>query len=146
MRECLPPAPPTVNRDPAPVRTAPKPQPTMKEVHYAPPEADFGRAKDFSWLLGQLRHVHVNGGSWKLRYCPLDEQDKWGGSVILAEDARIDRFHDGDFVYVEGEVLATRPTVYLAGPLYRISMIRMATQEDRQKAGAARLQRTAIRK
>lgn len=118
----------------------------MKEVKHTPQNSKFGRAKDFSWLMGQIRHVHVNGGSWKLRYAPLDVQDKWGGSVILAEDARIDRFQDGDFVYVEGEVLATRPTVYLAGPLYRVSIIRLTTVADREKAAVGRLQGTSIRK
>jgi hypothetical protein len=129
-----------------PVRTAEKPRNVMKEVKHSPGQSNFGRAKDFSWLMGQLRRVHVNGGNWKIRYAPIDVQDRWGGSVILADDARIDRFKDGDFVYVEGEMLATRPTVYLAGPLYRVSTIRPLTVADRQKAWANRLQGTTIRK
>ena len=117
----------------------------MEEVKYVP-KSKFGHAKNFSWLVGQLQKVHVNGGSWKIRYAPIDVQDKWGGSVILSQDARIERFKDGDFVYVEGEILATRPTVYLAGPLYRISRIRKATEADGRKAWSLRLQRTTIRK
>ena len=141
----MPPAPRSVDRKPTGPSQEEKP-PVMKEVTYTP-KSKFGRARDFSWLLGQIRRVHVNGGSWKMRYAPLDVQDKWGGSVILAEDARIDKFEDGDFVYVEGEILQTRPTVYLAGPLYRISLIRRATQADQEKAGSTGyLQRTAIRK
>ena len=126
-------------------KPAPRPRKVIKNVKLSP-ESKFGHAKDLSWLIGQLQRLHVNGGSWKIRYAPLDVQDKWGGSVILSQDARIDGFKDGDFVYVEGEILAARPTVYLAGPLYRIFKIRKSTEADGRKAWASRLQRTTIRK
>jgi len=107
----------------------------------------FNHAEDYSWLIGKLRRVHVTGeGAWKIRYLPLDEQDQWGGSFILAEDARIDKFTDGDSLYVEGEVIVNRPTVYLAGPLYRITKIRKLTEKDHKGIWAKRLQRTTIRK
>ena len=107
----------------------------------------YDHAADYSWLIGKLRRVHVTtGGTWKIRYRPLDKQDRWGGSVILAEDARIDKFTDGDSVYVEGEIIVNRPSVYLAGPLYRISTIRRLTEKDRNGIWAKRLQRTTIRK
>jgi len=146
--EPKPPLPAAQKPKPVPVRVAkpaPRPRKVIQEIKH-PRKSNFGHARDFSWMVGQLRHVHVNGGSWKLRYAPLDVQDQWGGSVILAQDARIDRFRDGDFVYVEGEILATRPTVYLAGPLYRISKIRKLTAADARKAWASRLQKTTIRK
>ena len=141
-QEPMPPAPAPIVQKPKP---APRPRTVMKEVKYTP-KSKFGHAKNFSWLVGQLQKVHVNGGNWKIRYSPLDVQDKWGGSVILSQDARVDRFEDGDFVYVEGEILATRPTVYLAGPLYRISKIRKTTEADGRKAWGGRLQSTTIRK
>lgn len=133
-----------------PPRVAPPPPKETggqtEPVKHSPIRSPYGHARDFSWVMGNLRHVHVNGGSWKIRYCPLDKQDYWGGSVVLAEDARIDKFKDGDFVYAEGEIIVTRPTVYLAGPLYRITKIRKLTGKDREKAWAKRLQGTSIRK
>ncbi|MFQ5731696.1 MAG: hypothetical protein ACE5KM_07060 [Planctomycetaceae bacterium] len=115
-------------------------------VERTPKTGPYGHARDFSWLMGNLHHVHVNGGSWKIRYAPLDQQDFWGGSVVLSEDVRIDQFKDGDFVYAEGEIIVRRPTVYLAGPLYRITKIRKLTNGDRRKAWATRLKGTSIRK
>ena len=107
----------------------------------------YDHAGDYSWLIGKIRHVHVTvGGTWKIRYMPLDKQDRWGGSVILAADARIDKFKDGDSIYVEGEIIVNRPTVYLAGPLYRVSTIRTLTEKDRKTIWAKRLKRTTIRK
>lgn len=152
---CIPPGKVRIKKPspPPPVDTKPMPKPKPQARKPKPirnvtfkPKSKFGRAKDFSWIVGQLRRVHVNGGSWKLRYAPLDVQDKWGGSVILSQDVRIEKFKDGDFVYVEGEILATRPTVYLAGPLYRISLIRKATDADTQKAWSGRLQNSTIRR
>lgn len=133
--------PKEIDRVSSPAKQAPKPK--KGGTVY---DSSFGKAKDFSWLAGRLRRVHVNGGSWKLRYAPLHQQDKWGGSVVLAEDARIEQFSDGEFVYVEGEIIVTRPSVYLTGPLYRITNIRQLSEEDRKKVWAARLQHTTIKK
>lgn len=117
-----------------------------KQVLWKPSGSKFGNATDFSWIMGRLRRVHVNGGSWKIRYKPIDEQDRWGGSVVLSDDARIDKFRDGDFVYATGEIIRKRPSVYLAGPLYRISKIRLMSEADRERMATRRLQGSSIRK
>lgn len=83
----------------------------------------YGHAEDYTWLVGQLQRIHMPGGKWKLRYTPIDEEDRWGGSVVLAPDIRLTKFEDGENVYVEGEVLNPRASLYLAGPLYRIRTI-----------------------
>lgn len=87
---------------------------------------EFAHARDYSWLVGQLQLVHSPQHQWKIRYAALDENEQWGGSMILAPDARLDQWKDGDMVYVEGEILSDRPSLYLAGPLYRIRCIRRA--------------------
>ncbi len=130
----------------APTQTQPVPAELPKQVIFKPAGSKFRHAPDFSWLMGRLRRIHVTGGTWKIRYRPIDEQDRWGGSVILSEDARVDKFKDGDFVYVAGEIIVKRPTVYLAGPLYRISTIRIMTEDDRERTANGRLQRSAIKK
>ena len=108
----------------------PKPEPTETVTEKRPStsvpveRSNYGRAEDYSWLMGELHRVHVPGGEWKIRYAPLSASDRWGGSVVLAPDARLDRFSEGDFVYVDGEVLANRSSLYLTGALYRIRSIR----------------------
>lgn len=87
---------------------------------------EYGHEKNYRWLLGHLQRVHSTNHRWKIRYAPLDQNDEWGGSVILAPDARLDEWNDGDMVYVEGEILNERPSVYLTGPLYRVHLIRAA--------------------
>lgn len=97
----------------------PAPEPEARTV----PTPENGHAKDYRWLIGRLQRVHSPKHEWKLRYAGLDEEDEWGGSMILAQDARLDEWNDGDLVYVEGEILRDRPSVYLAGPLYRVRAI-----------------------
>jgi len=85
-------------------------------------------APDFSSLTGQLFFVHADGGYWVLRYAPLWKEDSNGGSIVLARDIRMDTFHEGDLVSVRGEVLDRHSSVFLGGPLYRVSAIQL---EDR---------------
>ena len=135
---------PAPEYDEAPVEPAPEPPPATARkpiidesepdtvpVSTTVPESIYGRDANYTWLKGQLQRVHVPGGEWKLRYAPLDQQDRWGGSVVLATDVRLDAFVDGDIVYIEGEILAARPSLYLTGPLYRIRTIRRAVASDR---------------
>lgn len=82
-------------------------------------------AEDYSWLIGEIHFVHVQGGAWVLRYLPLDESDNFGGSVVLVRDARMSKFQEGDLVRVSGEVLRDRSTKYLGGPLYRIHDVKL---------------------
>jgi hypothetical protein len=87
---------------------------------------EYAHAQDYSWLVGQLQRVHSPQHQWKIRYAALDENEQWGGSMILAPDARLDQCKDGDMVYVEGEILSERPSLYLSGPLYRVRCLRPA--------------------
>ena len=91
----------------------------------------YGYGPDLTWMVGRLQRVHVPGSDWKLRYLPLSEQDEYGGSVVLSLDARIDEFKDGDVVYIEGEIIGNRPTLYLTGPLYRITAIEAVPEHNR---------------
>lgn len=87
---------------------------------------EYAHARDYRWLVGQLQRVHSPKHQWKIRYADLEENEHWGGSMVLAEDVRLDQWKDGDLVYVEGEILNDRPSLYLAGPLYRVRHIRAA--------------------
>jgi len=111
-------------------KVAPEPEPVDQPSGTL---GDYGHDKEYNRLIGRLQRVHVPGGEWKIRYAPLDEIDQWGGSMVLAPDIRLEEFSDGDLIYVEGEILVERPSLYLAGPLYRIRTLRPATLNDRRR-------------
>lgn len=102
----------------------PQPQPEQIQI----PQPQRGHGEKYQWLVGNLQRVHSPKHQWKIRYADLDQHDKWGGSVVLAPDARLDDWKDGDMVYVEGEILTERPSLYLTGALYRIHTIRAASE------------------
>jgi hypothetical protein len=79
-------------------------------------------AADYSWVTGQLFYIHIHSdqGLWVVRYAPLDKEDRYGGSVVLASVTSMAGFHEGDLVTVHGEILNQgRASRYLGGPLYR---------------------------
>lgn len=84
----------------------------------------YGHANDYTWLIGRLQRISTPTEQWKIRYAPLDEEDQWGGSMVLAPDARLGSYTDGDIVYLEGQIIAPRPSLYISGPLYRVRLIR----------------------
>ena len=98
------------------------------------PAPAFGHSSDYRWLLGVVQKINTPVALTKVRYARLDEQDAWGGSMVLSEDVRLDEFEDGDVIYIEGQILADRPSLYVSGPLYRANVIRKATAADRIKA------------
>jgi hypothetical protein len=81
-----------------------------------------GHADDYSWLTGELFyiHIHVDQGLWVVRYAPVDREDRYGGSVVLAPVTSMAGFREGDLVTIHGEILNQgRASRYLGGPLYR---------------------------
>lgn len=127
---------------------APMPQPTTAEPPSAmglqPVSAEkldlkvrkefqnkIGAAEDYSWITGQLFYIHADGGRWVLRYAGVDQEDKYGGSVVLKPAAEMKNFREGDLVSVNGEVLTDgRASKYLGGPLYRVTSISMMDRAD----------------
>lgn len=96
-------------------------------------ETLYGHGENYQWLMGVLHRVHVPRKGWKVRYAPLDQQDRWGGSVVPAADIRFEDFQDGDNVYIEGEIIGDRASLYLSGARYRISKIRLVTAADARR-------------
>jgi hypothetical protein len=79
-------------------------------------------AEDYSWVTGQLFYIHIHSdqGLWFVRYAPVDKEDRYGGSVVLASATSMANFREGDLVTVHGEILNQgRGSRYLGGPLYR---------------------------
>jgi hypothetical protein len=81
-------------------------------------------AADYGWLQGTLEYVHADSGRWKLRYAPLEADDRFGGSVMLTPDVCTNQFSEGDVVYVEGEIVQSRAGIQATRPLYRVHTIR----------------------
>jgi hypothetical protein len=79
-------------------------------------------AADYSWVIGQLFYIHIHADQtlWVVRYAPVDKEDRYGGSVVLAPATSMMGFREGDLVTVHGEILNQgRASRYLGGPLYR---------------------------
>src|SRR5207244_3035467 len=79
-------------------------------------------ADDYSWVTGQLFYIHIHSdqGLWFVRYAPVDKEDRYGGSVVLAPATSMANFREGDLVTVHGEILNQgRASRYLGGPLCR---------------------------
>jgi len=90
-----------------------------------------GHADDFVWITGELAYVHAGGGLWVLRYAGIDEEDRYGGSVILSTAVSMKNFRDGDLVSVTGEILEEgRGSKYVGGPLYRATSVNMVQRSD----------------
>jgi hypothetical protein len=83
----------------------------------------FGHAPDYSWLQGILDKQEPSQPM--LRFSYRAAEDKWGGRVALADDARLAQFEDGDHILVEGtfdpEETASDETNHI--PLYRIQEV-----------------------
>jgi hypothetical protein len=94
-------------------------------------ETRVGRAADYGWVTGQLFYVHADGGLWVLRYAPLWKEDPNGGSVVLDRDQRMDSYREGDLVKVHGEILNTKGSIFLGGPLYRADSIELIDRNTR---------------
>jgi hypothetical protein len=61
----------------------------------------FAHAPDYSWVQGELVHLHSHN-VWRIRYASVDEEDKYGGGVNLIETGSMDNFQDGQLVRIEG--------------------------------------------
>jgi hypothetical protein len=123
------PLPPAATVLPVIYTTRDVPPPAAAEkgviVQTRPPrEIAWGARDEYRQIVGQLVRVHVHGGRWVVRYASLDQEDRYGGSVVLDPEADLGRVAEGDVVCVRGAVLnggrAERP---LGAPLYRVQSI-----------------------
>jgi hypothetical protein len=123
---------------PAPAAAAGAPRPAVKIVGSdAVPEVGkkfqekVGCAPDHSWVTGQLFYVHADGGRWVLRYTAVGEQDKYGGSIVLAPGVDMKNYREGDLVSVNGKVLSdARTSHHLPGALYQATSISLIERAD----------------
>jgi hypothetical protein len=93
--------------------------------------AQVGHEPNYSSITGHLHYVRADGGRWVLRYAGLDQEDRYGGSVVLAPAVEMRNFREGDLVRVYGEVLeGGRVSRSLGGAHYRVNAISMVERGD----------------
>jgi len=83
----------------------------------------YGYDPKYQWLRGRLEYSQIDR-RWKLRYIPIDGQtDRYGGSVILADEKLLAGCERGDFVEVQGRVGKHDPRKGFA-PEYKVSALK----------------------
>ena len=76
----------------------------------------------YEWLQGRLEYSAVHG-YWTLRYMPLGgPSDSFGGHVVIANSDVLAGYHPGDFVTVQGQLVAlgADPSLGVAYSVYTI--------------------------
>jgi hypothetical protein len=63
----------------------------------------FAHARDYTWLCGRVEYSRLSKG-WRLRYASVEEADRFGGSVTLVPDPKLDALKEGQYVRVAGHL------------------------------------------
>jgi hypothetical protein len=83
----------------------------------------YGYQSEYNWITGKLERS-ATSGEWKLRYIPIDgDTDQNGGSVLIANPELLDQFQPGDFVRLEGSMVAATNASGAHAPTYRIENV-----------------------
>ncbi len=103
---------------PAPVAAAAYEQP----ADFAAP-GRYGYDPEYRWLRGRLEYSQILR-RWKLRYIAIDGQtDRYGGSVILADESLLAGCERGEFVEIQGRLGNHDPREGFA-PEYEVSALK----------------------
>ena len=108
---------PVEGRSPFPRNEPPPPRRSFADVTA---DACFAHAKDYGWLRGRVEYSRLSKG-WRLRYASVDEDDRFGGSVTLADGIHLHSLKDGDLVEVRGRL--ADPAADSASPLYQVEVL-----------------------
>jgi hypothetical protein len=88
--------------------------PAIPAVKPVPAEETNATVGGFKSVVGQVQEFRK---TWRLRYAPPDQEDPYGGSVVL-EGAGLDRLRDGQQVRVHGALIP--PTDRNSPARYRV--------------------------
>jgi hypothetical protein len=83
----------------------------------APGPAQTDQSLNYNCLTGLVQQWHK---SWRLRYAGVDVEDRYGGSVTLVGDGKLDQLRDGQRVRITGQML--NPQERMA-PRYQVQFI-----------------------
>jgi hypothetical protein len=80
----------------------------------------FDHAADYSSVTGEL-YFEKDSKTWTVRYLSVDEDDRYGGKVTLA-DGSMENLKSGQMVRVEGQM--ADPESHQACPTYKVQSIK----------------------
>ena len=63
----------------------------------------FAHSADYTSLTGELYYLKARE-CWTVRFASVDEEDRYGGSVTLADMGTMKEFHTGQMVQVQGHM------------------------------------------
>ena len=114
------PAAPAIPVPPPPQVSAPSAPPAPIAL---PAPKQPTHAEDYTWLSGEVQKVATTRGpGWRLRYAGLDEEDGYGGSVLLVAESRLlEDLQDGQRVRVTGRLL--NPEEHFAGTPFHVQTL-----------------------
>jgi hypothetical protein len=83
-----------------------------------------GHAPDYTWLVGELQFSYVRK-AWRLRYMPVDEDDRYGGSVTFIDTGALPmaNYQSGQIIRVEGRL--RDPEAREPSPAYLVKSIQV---------------------
>ena len=85
--------------------------------------SSYGYDPQYHWLKGKLEYSQSTR-IWRLRYIPPDgTTDSYGGSVIVADAAKLTGFNPGDFVVGQGSVGRSSSDQTSFAPQYNLDRI-----------------------
>jgi hypothetical protein len=113
----------------SPAIIAPELRNAATSIPSAPPAAHlprrgYGRAEDYAWLTGELQYLRSKN-VWRLRYAPADQEDRFGGTVVLVGNALPADCKSGQIVRVEGQLV--NPDTDRPRPPYWVRSIKILT-------------------
>jgi hypothetical protein len=82
----------------------------------------FGHDPNYRWLVGTLDYSRIQRG-WLLRYVPVQQEDRYGGCVMLVAPNHETSFKHGQTVRVEGTFID--PESRQLRPAYRVETVRV---------------------
>lgn len=90
--------------------------PSLKSAQILP-----AAAEKFKSLTGQVQRFR---STWRLRYAPIEQEDTYGGVVVLEGGAELNKLRDGQQVHVTG--VLTPPASRTHSATYRVNTIMIA--------------------
>ncbi len=81
----------------------------------------YGHTKDYTSVRGQLEYS-AKDRVWIIRYIPIHgQQDAYGGQFVLSDRSKLEAFQAGDYVTIEGSIVAAKAEAGPTGdaPLYK---------------------------
>jgi hypothetical protein len=108
------------------VTAAPAAPPALRPRSQGDLSADpcFDHADDYTWLTGRLEYLYVRS-VWRIRYAGCDEDDRFGGSLVLTASFPVKEFKDGQLIHVEGQVLDAETHDQDRRPLYEVHAVQI---------------------